>query len=359
MNLLKTKRGIALVLVISSISLLSLLMVDFTFNTQVNLQITKNFQNALKARALARSGIYFGMLELKVHQTLKDMPMLKQIPGFQPTMLDLIWQFGFIYPPMPGKSATFGAQKAAVELVSKSKIDGNISVRIQDEGAKINLNDLGDPKLQKATAQQLETLFEQRKSTDEDFFRNYRDVRFRELIHNIVDWIDKDSERVDGGSEESIYSRLEPAYKHKNAPLDTTSELSLIDGFQDSTIFNLLLPLITVYSTGGINVNTADATTLKSMSIELTDEDVAKIIEQRQKVPFKNTQAFEDFCKKTLLKSATFNQDPKIAITTTTRIFSLESTAEVHGALQTIRAVVDTKKIRSDGMPQIVYWNMS
>ena len=69
------KKGVALILVISSISMLSMMMVEFTFNSQINFKISKNFQNSLKAQALARSGVYFAMLELKVHKMIKDNPI--------------------------------------------------------------------------------------------------------------------------------------------------------------------------------------------------------------------------------------------------------------------------------------------
>ncbi|MBI3019083.1 MAG: general secretion pathway protein GspK, partial [Deltaproteobacteria bacterium] len=266
------KKGVALILVISSISMLAIMMVEFTFGSQVNLRISKNFQNALKAQALARSGIYFSLLELKVYKLLKDNPMVKQIPGFQERLLDQIWQFGFIYPPIATKKATFGKERALEEFTQKSKIDGKIHVTIQDEGSKINLNDLENIQNRPAIIRQLDSIFENKKATDEEFLQAYKDLQFTDLINNIIDWIDKDTSRVGGGDEESYYSRLSTPYRSKNAPLDTVSELSLIEGFNDDTIFNLLLPYVTMYPTEGMNVNTADATMLLTISPELTAE---------------------------------------------------------------------------------------
>ncbi len=354
------EKGVALILVISSISMLAIMMVEFTFNSQVNLRIAKNFQNALKAQALAKSGIYFSLLELKVYKSLKENPMVRQIPGFQESMLDQIWQFGFIYPPLATKKATFGKEKALEEFTQKSKIEGKIHVTIQDEGSKINLNDLENIQYRASLIQQLDSIFEHKKSTDEEFLQKYKDLQFTDLINNIVDWIDKDTGRVGGGDEDSAYSRLPTPYRSKNAPMDTVSELGLIEGFSDDTIFNLLLPYVTVYPTEGVNVNTADIIMLLTISPELTAEDVQKINEHRQKTGgFKTPQEFEEFCKNTLLKSADFNKNPKVRLTTSTNVFSLESKAEVGGAMQTIRAVVNLSKLSSDGSPQITYWNLN
>ncbi|MBI2645990.1 MAG: type II secretion system minor pseudopilin GspK [Deltaproteobacteria bacterium] len=356
----RNQRGVALILVISSIAMLTIMMVEFTFGSQLNLRISKNFQNALKAQALARSGIHFALLELKVYKSLKDNPMVKQIPGFQESMLDQIWQFGFIYPPIATKKATFGKERTLEEFTQKSKIDGKINVTIQDEGSKINLNDLENIQYRAAIIQQLDSIFEHKKTTDEEFLQAYKDLQFTDLINNIVDWIDKDTGRVGGGDEESYYSRLPVPYRSKNAPLDTVSELGLIEGFNDDTIFNLLLPYVTVYPTEGINVNTADATMLLTISPDLTPEEAQKIVEHRQKSGgFKTPQEFEDYCKNTLLKSADFNKNPKIRLTTSTNVFSLESKAEVGGATQTVRAVVNLSKLSNDGAPQIIYWNLN
>jgi len=350
------KKGVALILVISSISMLSMMMVEFTFNSQINFKISKNFQNSLKAQALARSGVYFAMLELKVHKMIKDNPIVKQIPGFNAGMLDMIWQFGFIYPPIASKKATFGTGKEIEELTQKSKIDGKITAQIFDEGSKINLNDLENIQTRPAVIQQLDTIFEQKKASDEEFFRKYRDLRFTDLINNIVDWIDKDRDRVGGGDEESYYGRLPIHYQSKNTPLDTVSELALIEGFDDETIFDLLLPHITVYPTGGINVNTADSIVLLSLSPDFTEDDVKKLIEDRQKMgSFKDKNAFIKYCEEKLFKKI----DPKLNLKTDSTIYSIESTGEVGGTSQMAHVVVDTSKTGADGAPQIVYWNMN
>lgn len=354
---MKKNKGIALILVISTLALLSIMMVEFTSGSQMNFRMSSNFKNSAKARALARSGIYFALLELKVFNMIKENPIVKQIPGFNEGMLDQLWQFGFIYPPISTKKATFGTEKAIKELAEVSKIDGKIRVEITDESAKIDLNALRKSENRAGISKQLENIFERKKSSDEDFFEKYRDLRFPELVEHIADWIDKDNEKIGGGSEENYYGRLPAPYKPKNAPLDTVSELQMIEGFDNSEIFDLLLPYITMYPTGGVNVNTADASMLLSISPELTDEDVKKIIEHRQTTRFKKSEEFEQFCKNTLLKSADFNRNPRILLSTTSEIFSMVSTAEVQGAQQSIRVVVDISKTMPDGSPALLYWN--
>lgn len=350
------KKGIALILVISSISMLAIMMVELTFGSQLNFRIAKNFQNAAKARALAQSGVYFALIELKVSKNIKDNPAVKQIPGFSEGFVDKIWQFGFLYPPIASTKSTFGSQKAITELVETSKIDGKITAQIFDESSKINLNDLAQIQNRAAISQQLEMIFEDKKKSDEEFFQKYRDLSIKSLINNIVDWIDKDRDRIEGGDENNYYDRLKKPYKSKNAPFDTISELGLIEGFENDDILDLFLPYITVYQTVGINVNSANAELLRTISPELTPEDTTQIIEKRETEGyFKSTQEFEDFCKNTLLKSAGFNTDPKVKLAITSSIYSIESMAEVGGTTQTIKAFVDVSK----SPPVITYWNIN
>jgi len=63
------------------------------------------------------------------------------------------------------------------------------------------------------------------------------------------------------------------------------------------------------------------------------------------------------FNKDTLLKSAEFNRNPRVPLSTTSDIFSLVSRAEVRGASHIIRAVVNLSKTASDQSPAILYWN--
>lgn len=51
-----------------------------------------------------------------------------------------------------------------------------------------------------------------------------------ELAAAIVDWRDTDAEPTDGGAEDEVYLRLDPAYRCKNGPFESVEELRLVSG---------------------------------------------------------------------------------------------------------------------------------
>ncbi len=109
------------------------------------------------------------------------------------------------------------------------------------------------------------------------------------ILYNIIDWIDKNN-TSDGGVE--IYQE----YQAKNAPLDTLEELKLIKGV-DNQIFNGyveggvfkpgLRSVLSPYSDGKVNVNTASKWVLMSLDPDIDETLASSIISFRKNKPFK------------------------------------------------------------------------
>jgi len=115
------------------------------------------------------------------------------------------------------------------------------------------------------------------------------DIEYR-FLDNLIDWIDKNS-ISNGGIEEY------PRYKAKNGKLDTIEELWLIGGI-NKRIYNGkvdmygykpgLKDVLTTYSNGKVNVNTASKWVLMSLDDDIDETLAAGIITYRKKKPFKN-----------------------------------------------------------------------
>lgn len=110
------------------------------------------------------------------------------------------------------------------------------------------------------------------------------------ILYNIIDWIDK-NQFSNGGVE--VYTD----YPAKNRKIDTLEELRLINGI-DNQIFNGtvengefkpgLKSLLSPYSNGKVNVNTASKWVLMSLDQDIDSALADAIIAYRKNKPFKN-----------------------------------------------------------------------
>ncbi|GMR00908.1 MAG: type II secretion system minor pseudopilin GspK [Gammaproteobacteria bacterium] len=132
-----------------------------------------------------------------------------------------------------------------------------------------------------------------------------------DLTQAITDWIDRDLETTNpNGAEDGYYLNLQTPYRTANTPLHSISELRLIKGFENSKTYALVKPYLCAYIINGdeiaINVNTASAEVLQSLSAKMTKSLAADIIEQRKNKPFNDLKEFTKFAKLgTIIKDTT------------------------------------------------------
>jgi general secretion pathway protein K len=117
----------------------------------------------------------------------------------------------------------------------------------------------------------------------------------------IADWIDADLETtIPDGAEDGYYLNLEAPYRTANSPLSSVSELRLIRGFEDNETFQQIKPYVCTLATNketSININTASAEVLQSLSAKMTENLVSDILKHRDETPFNNLKEFTDFSK--------------------------------------------------------------
>jgi len=118
----------------------------------------------------------------------------------------------------------------------------------------------------------------------------------------IIDWIDSDLETTNpNGAEDGYYLNLQIPYRTANTPLHSISELRLIKGFEDNKIYARVRPYLCAFIIDGtgmtINVNTASAEVLQSLSANMTSSLVADIISRRAESPFNDIKEFTKFAK--------------------------------------------------------------
>ena len=116
-------------------------------------------------------------------------------------------------------------------------------------------------------------------------------------VQGIIDWVDNDLQTtIPDGAEDVYYMNLDQPYRTANTRMLSVSELRLIKGFEDTEVYNTLLPHVCAFGVSTpINVNTASAEVLRSLADDLADSEVEKIITQRSETAFNNINEFTSF----------------------------------------------------------------
>lgn len=301
MRFLKNEKGVAIILAIFTVTLILYLVTEVTYETSVEYGIHAQSVSKLKAYYAAKSGVQLSLLRIKTYSQVMRSLQGKTNPKIL-KMLDLIWSFPFVWPPVLPSEGLSVDKDLLENQLKESKMDATYSVQITDEGSKIDINDLGSPSkaLAQSTKKLLEGIFENKKANDEEWARSNENLKYEEVIKNIIDWIDPDLESLNGGDERRLYEAstdVDGRYP-PNRAFRTVGEIKLVAGVNDE-IFNLLKDRITVYGQKAINPNYATADVLKSIDPSMTEEVVNQIIQRREDPnaggPFANEQDFWSF----------------------------------------------------------------
>jgi general secretion pathway protein K len=255
----RSERGIALIIVLISISVLAILAGGFAYSMKVESKLARNVNSEAQLEWLGRSGVEYCRWILSEQL---------RIPGEPYDALNQIWAGG------PGGIAT--TNSALLDVQREVTLGtGSFTWKITDMERKFNINSAREPILQQAL-----------------MLMGVDAGQMTPVINCILDWIDPDDLTRIQGAESSEYQAMDPPYLAKNGPIDDMSELLLIKnitpelywgaactnhspaafqprasyfaaGMAVSTVNSGLVDLFTPLSSGRLNVNTASADVLQ------------------------------------------------------------------------------------------------
>lgn len=308
----KNNSGVALLMAMFALVLMSFLAVEISYDTGVEYAIANKEVSRLKAYYAAKNAVEISLLRIKLFQKAKK-AFGAQVPD--PSMLDKIWQIPFFWPLQleENKNNTRASREQMQEKVAQSFQDAMWTASIESEGSKIDINDLDSPSesLKKSTHQQLVQLIENRLNQDDEWARENRNqIRADEIVNNIADWISDSDTSLNGGDKASKYRDYGNVNLPPKQPFRTLDELRMVAGVSDE-IFHLLSTQVTVYGIKGINVNHANKNILQSIDTLLTSEIADEIIKRRndpQIGPFKKKEDFDGFLQSQGVDLAKFNE---------------------------------------------------
>lgn len=296
-------RGVALLIVMIGLVLVSAIVVDFGYDETVRYRVAKNTSDSIRAEALAAGGLAWGRMFVAIQGKLQDLVINlakmspKELPAFT------IWE---MMPLDSDKLKTltkgelesmfFGRDMNEIrserakrqsenpdqgEKLSDYRppeggfggFDGRFTLAITDEESKISLQEFGsttDAQKRRAIRELLAALIVP--SRYDDIFSSsdpFADsVDRATVIANIFDWLDANDQATDpyeqsdawgrtgSNSETGVYANMRGILP-KNAYFDTLDEMRLVRGVTDefeASFFDAL----TIYGQGGkINILSA------------------------------------------------------------------------------------------------------
>jgi general secretion pathway protein K len=189
-------RGVALIMVLWVMAILSVMALEFSFAMRTEINITKNHKEDLQRYAMAEGGVQRAITELiykndaRLQQSRKTLSLdLEEIPPEQREWV------------ADGRSYTLPFDQ------------GSCEIRIMSEGGKVNINIVSEVLLRKIIGQL-------------GLEGEERDV----VVDSILDWRDPNDFYRANGAENDYYLSLKEPYYCKNGNLDSIEELLLIRG---------------------------------------------------------------------------------------------------------------------------------
>ncbi|VAX17493.1 hypothetical protein MNBD_NITROSPINAE04-952 [hydrothermal vent metagenome] len=244
---LRNRSGMALLLTVLVMSLLTIIVVDFFHSAWIQSALAASYSNDTKALFAARSG---QMVAAKILVEDKR----KNIPA---DALTEEWAQGGIPLPID---------------------DDYVFITIQDDSGKFDLN----------------SLVSARGYPQERRIKIFRRMLARleieeDITDSIVDWLDSNGEPLRDGAEDGYYFSLKNPYRAKNGKLDSVDEILMIKGVTPKIVARLR-PHITASATKKINVNTAALELLWSLDDDMTEDIANSVILARTEKPFEKRE---------------------------------------------------------------------
>ena len=287
----RERRGVALVMVLGALAILTVLLAEFQDEASSEAASSIADRDALRAEYVARSAINLSRLLIATEPTIRTAigPILALMMGGGAAPQIPVWEFA---DAILGAFNDTDGTKAFNSLVGVDITKGkNLGIKgsrfevvIVDEDSKINVNlaarndafsqqRLGMQLLGLMAGEQYGPLFEQRDA--EGQFNDRAAV-----CGALVDWADADetlytcdprnAQNTGTQAEDAYYQLLKVPYRRKNAAFDSLEEMHLVRGisedfwatFVDPDPTNPKKRTLTVWGQGAVNVNTANAQTI-------------------------------------------------------------------------------------------------
>lgn len=250
--------GMALLLVLAVIAVLSVVVIGFNDRTQSAMERAFYVQDKVQMQAIAESGVDIGLAVLYHDRIESDHDTLVED-----------W-------------AKLDSQEWG-ELFG----DGGLRVGIADLSGRFPIN-------------RLVALAEVAAGNDSEAYREMLvrlltngqfaiqdEIEARIIVDSLTDWLDGDDDPLPYGAENAYYLSLTEPRPARNGPVEVVDELLQVRGMTMEILHGSgekkgLAEYISIYGNDRININTAPALVLQALAPDISEEDVSIIDDFRR-----------------------------------------------------------------------------
>ena len=268
-GLLSKARGVALVMVLWVVAVLSVIVLEFCFAMRTEVNITNNYKEELQLYAMAEGGVQRAVAEL----------IYKHDPGVQQMRKTMKLE------EVPQEKMEWVTDGRSYLLPFDQ---GVCEVRVVSEAGKININLASESTLRKIIG-------------NLGLEGEKKDI----VVDSILDWRDTDEFYRVNGAENDYYQSLKEPYYCKNGNLDSVEELLLVRGVTPDLFYGRkmiksegdvskdgagLKDIFSIYATGEqIDINSATPVTLR-FGLGISEEVARQIVKAREEKGFEHQQ---------------------------------------------------------------------
>ena len=267
------QRGVAMILVMAAIAILTLFSLEFTYTSRVAVRTATYVEAEVEAHLHARAAVELAALVIGSTDSSEQIiaKYATMMGGRRPSINTANYACEFVNAFCKGEMTLMGLQLVNLEGHQAVGLKrGSCGCQSMDDDGRININRVTDLNVKQAVFDTLYKVLERNEAVTQI---GELDKDMAQLALNIIDWADKDSVKTDiepttrklleGAGAEGA-NMVKHSYKTKDAPFDTTEEVRLIDGMTDK-MWCKLKDQLTVYNTDKLNVNTAPIEVIKAL----------------------------------------------------------------------------------------------
>lgn len=259
-------RGMALLLVVSTVALLTVVIMNFGRSMQLAVSGASHFQQSVLLESMANSGLDMGLAVLLQDARLNDSDALPEN-----------WARLGETPIDPGVG------------------QGSLSIVISDLDGRFPVHSLVEMATEGQNQEQTETGLTPEQAREillrllqSELFAVEDETEAREIVDSLTDWIDADDDELDYGAEASYYDSLENPVVPRNGPVDFIEELLQVKAISKDLLYGngekeALAEYINVQNKDAkINVNTAPVPLIQALDELISEDEVDGLEEFRR-----------------------------------------------------------------------------